>query len=78
MLELDIETQSNYWKTKRIQLALRNYNLVLNYKNLIGGFNMKYQNNCIKQHSSIKWSIAVYIKKHFNYRLGNALLNAIC
>ena len=39
---------------------------------------MSYRDNYTKQHGSIKWSIAVYIKKHLNYRIGNALLNAIC
>lgn len=39
---------------------------------------MEYHNNYVTGKQSIKWSIAVYIKKHFNYRLGNALLNAIC
>ena len=37
---------------------------------------MTYRNNC--GNKGIRWSIAVYIKKHFNYRIGNALLNAIC
>ena len=39
---------------------------------------MEYQNNCFTGKQSIKWSIAIYIKKRFNYRIGNALLNAIC
>ena len=39
---------------------------------------MKYQNNYTKQHHSIKWTVAVYIKRHLNFRIGNALLNAIC
>lgn len=37
---------------------------------------MTYKNN--GRDKSIRWSIAVYIKKHFNYRIGNALLNAMC
>ena len=39
---------------------------------------MKHQNNYVTGKQSIKWNIAVYIKKHLNFRLGNALLNAIC
>ena len=39
---------------------------------------MKYQNNYMKENRSIRWSIAVYIKKHFSFKVGNALLNAIC
>lgn len=39
---------------------------------------MKYQNYYINSKQSIKWNIAIYIKKHLNYRIGNALLNAIC
>lgn len=27
---------------------------------------------------NIKWRVAVCIKKRFSFRLGNALLNAIC
>ena len=37
---------------------------------------MTYRNN--GRNKGIKWSIAIYIKKHLNFRLGNALLNAIC
>ncbi len=37
---------------------------------------MTYRNN--GRNKSIKWSIAVYIKRHLNFRIGNALLNAIC
>lgn len=39
---------------------------------------MKYHNNCFTGKQSIKWNIAIYIKKHFNYKVGNALLNAMC
>ena len=39
---------------------------------------MEYQNNYITGKQSIKWNIAVYIKRHLNFRIGNALLNAIC
>ena len=35
---------------------------------------MTYQN----QYKNIKWRMAVYIKKRFSFRLGNALLNTIC
>lgn len=37
---------------------------------------MTYKNHC--RNKGIKWSIAVYVKKHFSFRIGNALLNAIC
>lgn len=37
---------------------------------------MKHWNYC--RNKNIKWSIAVYIKRHLNFRIGNALLNAIC
>ena len=37
---------------------------------------MTYKNHY--GNKSIKWVVAVYIKKHLNFRLGNALLNAIC
>ena len=39
---------------------------------------MNYQNNYTKGNRSIKWVVAVYIKKHFSFKVGNALLNAIC
>ena len=39
---------------------------------------MSYRNNYTKENRSIKWTVAVYIKRHFNFKLGNALLNAIC
>ena len=39
---------------------------------------MKHWNDYLTGKQSIKWNIAIYIKKHFNYRLGTALLNAIC
>ena len=39
---------------------------------------MKYRNNYLTGKQSIKWSVAIYIKKHFSYRVGNALLNAMC
>lgn len=37
---------------------------------------MIYRNN--SRNKGVRWSIAVYIKKHLNFRIGNALLNAIC
>ena len=39
---------------------------------------MTYKNNYINENHNIKWIIAVYIKKHFSFRLGNVLLNAFC
>ena len=39
---------------------------------------MKHRNNYLIGKQSIKWSIAIYIKKHFSFKVGNALLNAIC
>lgn len=37
---------------------------------------MTYRNH--NKSKSIKWRVAVHIKKRFSFRLGNALLNAIC
>ena len=37
---------------------------------------MTYRNN--GGNKSVRWAIAVYIKKHFSFKVGNALLNAIC
>ena len=39
---------------------------------------MKHRNNYFTGKQSIKWSIAIYIKKHFNYKAGTALLNVFC
>ena len=39
---------------------------------------MNYRNNYVAGKQSIKWNIAIYIKKHFSYRFGTALLNAFC
>ena len=39
---------------------------------------MEYRNNYVPGKQSIKWNIAIYSKKHLNFRLGNALLNAMC
>ena len=37
---------------------------------------MEYKNHC--RNKSIKWVVAVYIKKHFSFKVGNALLNSFC
>lgn len=37
---------------------------------------MTSKNHC--RNKSIKWCIAVYVKKHFSFKVGNALLNAMC
>lgn len=39
---------------------------------------MTYKNDYINTNCGIKWTVAVYIKKHFSFKLGNALLNAFC
>ena len=39
---------------------------------------MEYQNNYVTEKQSIKWNIAIYIKKHFSYKAGTALLNMFC
>ena len=39
---------------------------------------MTYRNNYLTGKQLIKWNIAIYIKKHFSYRAGTALLNAMC
>lgn len=39
---------------------------------------MTYRNNYRNDNYNIKWSIAVYIKKHFSLALGNALMNVWC
>lgn len=39
---------------------------------------MSYHNNYVTGKQSIKWNIAVYIKRHLNFRLGNVLLNSFC
>lgn len=39
---------------------------------------MEYHNYYFTGKQSIKWTVAVYIKRHLNFRIGNALLNAIC
>ena len=39
---------------------------------------MEYYNNYVTEKRSVIFSIAVYIKKHFSYRVGNVLLNMFC
>ena len=39
---------------------------------------MEYHNNYVIGKQSVIFSIAVYIKKHFNYKVGTALLNIFC
>ena len=39
---------------------------------------MEYYNNYVAGKQSVIFNIAVYIKKHFSYRVGTALLNAFC
>lgn len=39
---------------------------------------MEYQNNYVAEKRSVIFSIAIYIKKHFSYRFGTALLNVFC
>ena len=50
----------------------------LDFRKSIGGFTMTYRNNYRNDNYNIKWTIAVYIKKHFSLTLGNVLLNAWC
>ena len=37
---------------------------------------MTYRN--YDKHKGVRWRVAVYIKRHLSFRLGNALLNTIC
>ena len=39
---------------------------------------MEYQNNYVTGKQSVIFNIAVYIKKHFSYKAGTALLNVFC
>ena len=39
---------------------------------------MEYQYNYVTEKQSIIFNVAVYIKKHFNYKVGTALLNVFC
>ena len=69
---------TNACRLKRFIIRILIYKSVLDYKNLIGGFKMEYQNNYATGKRSAIFSIAVYIKKHFSYKVGNALLNTFC
>lgn len=37
---------------------------------------MEYKNHY--RNKGIKWTVAIYIKKHFSFKVGNALLNSFC
>lgn len=39
---------------------------------------MTYRNNYTNENYNTVWTIAVYIKKHFSFRIGNVLLNTLC
>ena len=39
---------------------------------------MEYWNSYGTEKQSVIFNIAIYIKKHFSYRVGNALLNSFC
>ena len=39
---------------------------------------MTYKNNYVNGNRNIMWTVAVYIKKHFSFKVGNALLNTFC
>ena len=39
---------------------------------------MEYWNSYVTEKQSVIFNIAIYIKKHFSYRFGAALLNAFC
>lgn len=39
---------------------------------------MEYHNNYVIGKQSVIFSISVYIKKHFSYKAGTALLNIFC
>ena len=39
---------------------------------------MEYRNNYVTEKRSVIFSIAVYIRRRFNYRVGTALLNIFC
>ena len=47
-------------------------------RNQSGVFKMNYQNNYVTGKQSVIFNIAIYIKKHFSYRAGTALLNMFC
>ena len=64
---------------KRFIIRILIYKLVLNYKNLIGGFKiMEYHNNYVAGQRSVMFSIAIYIRRRFSYRFGTVLLNMFC
>ena len=55
----------------------RNCKVELNCRNLeLEAVIMTYRN--YNTSKNIKWRVAVFIKKRFSFRLGNALLNTIC
>lgn len=39
---------------------------------------MEYWNNYVAGKQSIIFNVAICIRKHFNYRVGTALLNMFC
>ena len=39
---------------------------------------MEYQNSYVTEKRSVIFNIAIYIKKHFSYNAGTALLNMFC
>ena len=39
---------------------------------------MNYQDNYVTAKRSVIFNIAIYIKKHFSYKAGTALLNMFC
>ena len=39
---------------------------------------MEYYNNYVTDKQSVMFNVAVYIKKHFSYRVGTILLNVFC
>ncbi len=68
------EALLRYWLALQLRIAFYK----LDFRKSIGGFTMTYRNNYRNENSNIKWTIAVYIKKHFSLALGNALMNAWC
>lgn len=39
---------------------------------------MEYHNNYVAGKQSVMFSIAIYIRRRFSYRVGTALLNVFC
>lgn len=39
---------------------------------------MEYHNNYVAEKRSVIFSIAIYIKRHFSYKAGTALLDIFC